>query len=176
MVYISNESLWWVYKLLELDTEACGILEEHGDELRLVLDNIGEEKDGRKLCNYTRYGKYIWHTHPRSAKGYPSSEDIAKTLKHSSIHGQFIFTTWGIWELHTTKHHVPSPGTIKAIANEANGLYHLTERGKVLTKHNAHALRSYIDGLMYNLSSYGLNISFVSWEELGGSSNYMVRF
>lgn len=177
MVKITEETLWWIDTLLNLEIEACGVImkkdcSEH--DWRLFLDNVGK-KTGRPSCVFKRYSKYIWHTHPRSSKGYPSAEDIAKTLKHSDIHTQFIFTDWGIWELYSRKHSQPNERIIKAINAEANALYNVTNRGRVLTKSNRHALNSYIEALTYNLRKHEFQITFIGWNELKRNSPYYSR-
>jgi hypothetical protein len=176
MTYIDEGSIFWVQKFLDLDTEACGILENTSDDkLRIILDAMGEEENGRKLCRFLRYSTYIWHTHPKSSKGYPSAEDIAKTLKHKQIYSQLIFTDWGIWEMYAGKKKVPSVNTVAAINNEANALYHLSEKGKILTSSNMFALESYIFALENNLSSYDFKIVFTSWWKLKGVKSYSLK-
>ena len=181
MKFIDDCSMFWIHQLLDLDTEACGILESVDEErFHLILDAIGEsDKAGRKLCRFPRYSTYIWHTHPKFSKGYPSAEDIAKTLKPREradlIYDQLIFTDWGIWEMYAGNKKQLVPQTVAAIAADANALWNVTEGGSVLTRSNISALESYTYALEYNLASYGFRIIFTPWWKLGSKKNYFLK-
>ena len=78
--------------------EVCGIINEPN---LLIIDSIGdweiEEDSLRGVCKYSRYSKYIWHTHPISTKFYPSPEDIRKVINNDVITDSYIFTPFGYW-------------------------------------------------------------------------------
>lgn len=173
--YISVNDTNKVKELLNLIVEVCGILQlSNGNKMNIFFDNIGNI-EGIRTCSYLRYSKYIWHTHPKSSKGYPSAEDIAKTLKHSDIHEQILFTSWGVWELYASNNKKPSEVTVEKIRKDGDNLYNKTTRGRVLTTDNISSVYSYIARLEHKLSSYGLKIVFTPWWEIDENENYFLK-
>jgi len=82
--------------------EICAFLNK--DEIKiLTIDKksitLGTSKsEGKRAsCNYMeKYrGNYIYHSHPKESRSYPSSEDIIKVLKSDKLMFSIIATRWG---------------------------------------------------------------------------------
>ena len=162
-IILNSESLFWVQKLLDLDAEACGILVPNYNTFQLVLDAYGEDDgSGRKMCLFKRYSDYIWHTHPRSVQGYPSAEDIAKTLKHADIRMQLIFTSWGTWQLSCANHREIDDSVRDEISKIGDWLYQVSERGRTLP--SKEIVNQYIKFLTDYLQHFGFHIELIRYD------------
>jgi inner membrane protein involved in colicin E2 resistance len=112
--YLDNDNIELIKELITVDYEVCGHLEEEKKNvyeelsnilniipITLVQQNTGKN-ESKKMCVFKYYKKMLWHTHGVNSKGYPSVEDILKSIKNANkIKRQLIFTKFGIWELYT---------------------------------------------------------------------------
>lgn len=89
--------------------ETCAFLQK--DELRiLTIDKntitLGtSKKEGeRAYCSYMKNvrGNYLYHSHPKESRSYPSSEDILKVLKSDKLMFSIIATRWGVYVIKPT--------------------------------------------------------------------------
>jgi hypothetical protein len=87
--------------------------------------NRGIEIDGRPCCDIREKELYgiVWHTHPNSAKFYPSLEDILmvkKIRKNEKIKLSVIYTSIGIWLLESLGDDLDTTNIIKNKINQIN--------------------------------------------------------
>jgi hypothetical protein len=89
--------------------EKCAFLQK--DDLRiLTIDKntitLGtSKKEGeRAYCSYMKNvrGNYLYHSHPKESRSYPSSEDILKVLKSDKLMFSIIATRWGVYIIKPT--------------------------------------------------------------------------
>jgi len=86
-------------KLYNKTFEVCGNLQiSEDDNLVYSYNKIDYNKqkkikNSRASCQYEKYTKYIWHTHPN--KIYPSIEDILQICKHDIIEHSYIINNEG---------------------------------------------------------------------------------
>lgn len=98
-----------IYKdVFENDSEKCAYFTIDNENI-LTIDprtiTKGEDteyKQGktRKFCNYSETNKtnYIYHSHPKESRSYPSVEDVLKVLKYKDKYRiSVISTRWGIY-------------------------------------------------------------------------------
>lgn len=161
-------------KLLPLEYEVCGVL-ENDEELLPVILAKGRLRNGRKSC-LARNDRYIFHTHILGDKGYPSAEDYIQVLKAgSSVRTSVIFTEWGIWEIGFSKKKRQDFSEFIPIINEAaNGMYHVTDRGRNFQRRHTGVVKDYITNVRYALKEFRAKVSFTSWEQIG-TGDYYVR-
>lgn len=64
---------------------------------KLIIEN-GKE---RASCIFPKHDKrehpYLFHSHPRKRRSYPSLEDVVKLLRHPEVFLSVIATRWGIY-------------------------------------------------------------------------------
>lgn len=141
---ISEDSLRYAHDiLLPLNVETCGFL-EYNDAIKqyiIVVDTFGKSGE----CTHNSYQRVIFHTHPHSAKFYPSTADIFKVLKHSRIQTSVIFSSLGIWEITFTGKMPITKKEIDYVEKLNIQLYKSTERGR---KYSKEAIDYYISKLM----------------------------
>lgn len=178
-----------IFSLLNQEKETCGLFAEindgensersefkNGERSELKNSEQSELKNGERSelipyinrigekgsCKHSRYEKYIWHTHPKVSKGYPSKEDIIKVLKNNKVEYSLIFTTWGIWVVNCknkkdyTPQHIDYIGDI--ITKAINKLYYLSEKGRsfpgtLIVSNTIHNIRDKINE-KYNAKLY----------------------
>lgn len=116
-VYIKTNDLAFIQReLLPQDREFCGNLLKKKNTLALEVEESGRQgngPDGRPLCNFNRFTKYVWHTHQgidntrqKSEQivvgSFPSAEDILTPCfpNNNPIISSILFSQWGVWEIH----------------------------------------------------------------------------
>jgi hypothetical protein len=135
------------------DREICGILEKL-DNGRWICyrTNKGSIEAGRPMCMIKQNAKYIWHTHPRNSKIYPSKEDIIALLRRSAKKS-LIFTLYGFWviEKNEPKNYIIEKGDyyhklMARLEKENSKLYHsrVTNHGK---EYNESVFKKYSEGV-----------------------------
>lgn len=184
---LNKELIDTVKLYLERDVEVCGYIGYiEGNETPqghfinskqpfLVLTDVGNANS----CVLTRYYDTIWHTHPKSEKGYPSSQDILKVLKHEQIRKSLVFTTWGIWIIskagnkYDTKDTALKDTAVKdtalllyfqdLIQGNIDRLYKYNERGRKLVDINK--TETVIKHIVEKINKYGfgLEIDLIPW-------------
>ena len=85
-----------IRKLLHDEYEVCGIIKDG----KIIPLNRGTVYEGRNTCSWPekyKNEKILWHTHPMSAKFYPSKEDFLKVIKSNPGRQSIIFTPFGRW-------------------------------------------------------------------------------
>lgn len=186
MPFISRKDLDTVYELLKSRVETCGVFLEHEDQkLQPYIDSVGSEEGKRPMCVMKRFKDYIWHTHPLGHKAYPSAEDIQRVLKKRPrgvvIISSIIFTSWGIWELHSDKTaELPDEWLryyTKIINEDFAPLYHITNSGRTnLTENSLVFLYSAVDAIEkeINENKFGFSMRFTPWENIEHS--YFMEF
>jgi hypothetical protein len=166
-----NEELIDTVKLyLERDVEVCGYIEGNIENQKpfLVLTDVGNTNS----CVLTRYYSVIWHTHPKSEKGYPSTQDILKVLKHEQIRKSLVFTTWGIWIISnvgkTINKHANHDNSLllyfqDLIQGNIDRLYRYNERGRKLVDINK--TETVIKHIVEKINKHGfsLEIDLIPW-------------
>jgi hypothetical protein len=118
---------------IDLDYELCGTIELVNNVYNVILHEVPIiESSSRKMCNYEKYDRIIWHTHPNTSKFYPSIEDIEKIikLKNSIIQKSYIITKFGIWELTSINHININNSMRNSIQNILDNLYFNTQKGR----------------------------------------------
>lgn len=80
------------------ETRVLNFSREHSIGKR-VIDENGRE---RGTCSLPPKGNhldypYVFHSHPKNLRSYPSIEDIMKPLRHPEINLSVIATRWGIY-------------------------------------------------------------------------------
>ena len=70
---------------------------------------IGQNINGRELCDHQYRTPIIFHTHPLNTYSYPSIEDINKVSKRLNYSCSIIASQWGIWQVYRL------PGITKTI-------------------------------------------------------------
>jgi hypothetical protein len=167
MERLSKETLQYVIdELLPLKAEVCGIVAP--EDMRLVIQRMGENIEGRNLCTNTKYDKIIFHTHHYGAKPYPSAEDIVKVIKNEVIELSLIFTEWGVWQIRSMKK-ISRDNTEKV--NELlklskffmDKIYSETERGRVYKRDVISVVASEMNR---KLRSFEFLIKFTHWNDL----------
>ncbi len=103
--YIDKKLINTMYALTLEELEICGNLklEEKNKDGLLKLDDlmVGDieldvYKKTRLRCKQKFYTHIFFHTHPqKTARTYPSVEDILKCVKRKAI--SIIATRWGLW-------------------------------------------------------------------------------
>ena len=170
-------------QILSLNYEVCGHIRICDDNLILVETNQGNiiSNGKRGSCQYDSYGKYIWHSHPNISKGYPSMEDIQKSLKLRNtdvIQVQIILTSWGIWEIYTgnKKHITPEiQDRLKSFKLNINSwLYSKSLKGKQLPQDKI--LNKYIRILKHDFKDFKLKVKFTSWEKIFNKGYYRSKY
>jgi hypothetical protein len=134
----------------------------------IVIDKETGKK--RNTCQHVEYDRVIWHSHPYTAKSYPSAEDVIKIMKNN-IYISIIFTRWGIWQLHYDKVDCSyrDIAIYEAAKTKINGygniIYHNTDRGDLeyLDNNALEYIKRYIDSIWY---TYKIYIQFDRWEDL----------
>lgn len=189
MTYISAQTLQTVQKLIsEKDVEACGNLlrsselETYGiskdkeDGLLLYIENIGNESS----CQNKTFTKYLWHTHSKKSKGYPSVADLLIPLRKTPD-TSVIFTIWGIWEIHAGEKYAKELTEEKReflkvnyLEKILNKIYEYTNRGRAypLDEKQYSAVLQLINSLnklMQEKFKYKFVVSFTDWRAIGGN-------
>ena len=85
-----------IRKLLHDEYEMCGIIKD-GKILPLSRGTVYEGRNTCSLPGKYKNEKILWHTHPMSAKFYPSKEDFLKVIKSNPGRQSIIFTPFGRW-------------------------------------------------------------------------------
>ena len=199
---LSRDDISVVHTLLGEDLETCGFLypskeitessDLHPNYLILYIDQIGEEKDGRSICRHSKYTEYIFHTHPKFSKGYPSSHDILKVIKRrgnpssgTSFYPRVsvIFSAWGIWEITARKKRdlATDPRielwAIDIINEEFEPVYRLTEKGRgKLTGESYREIREAIhniENILNRKLKCDLRVIFTTWGEVENKGYYL---
>lgn len=145
-----------------INYEKCGTIIKKNDRYIINLHEKESNVDElRHHCNFEHYDKIIWHSHPKTAKFYPSLEDILKSikLKNSQIIYSYIFTQFGIWTLYTINHTDVSDELKNKINDLLNKLYFSTEKGRV---YNHKSVDTFINEINTLLAGT-LQISFNSY-------------
>ena len=144
------------------DFEYCGNFDLNKEQVIITGNTTNQGNSvGRLSCEYKKYSTYIWHTHPKIAKYYPSVEDILKIVKHEIILFSFIFTQFGYWILyHNGIYDKWDDPKLKVFLNDCNDRFYWdTNRGK---DYNQSAIDNYIRWLD---GRFGLNNGFhISWK------------
>lgn len=186
MPYISYSDLETVFVLLEKEIELCGFLLEgeinpYG-ALLLYVDSVGNANS----CQHSKYMKYIWHTHPRHAKPYPSEQDIVKVLKQRSSgypENALMFSTWGVWEMSAKNKLELDDNQLQKLLKIAKegfyGLYHITERARGdLNDTTLGFLQNSINQIVYNINAqynFEFSLAFTPWYSLKRDSSYFLK-
>tara|TARA_Y100000389_G_scaffold58938_1_gene54934 strand:+ start:2767 stop:3393 length:627 start_codon:yes stop_codon:yes gene_type:complete len=192
-LYIKKEDLVAIkeFKLPE-NYEFCGNLEKKAGESALnvvVAGQQGNGPDGRPLCHFNSYSKYIWHTHPRVVPAHPSAEDIIMVCIPNPIVSSVIITPWGVWEIHSrNKHNIPETHRVNMknaltwagydehrktpIKKMVDG----TENGYTSSVHGAQLtlIQNYINDVERQLNFFKLKIAFTPWSKISGG--YTLKF
>jgi len=105
----------------------CGIIKDG----KIIPLNHGTLYEGRNTCSWPgeyKNEKILWHTHPMSAKFYPSKEDFLKVLKSNPGRQSIIFTPFGRWIIEKTTHKqtYPREYLIEKIKKYNDNLYRET--------------------------------------------------
>lgn len=162
---IDPSQLEYAYKLLDKDEEVCGQIIDS----QLVIQNIGNTTHGQHYCQNPVYKGAVWHTHPHTAKGYPSISDLLKPIKHSALKISIIFTPWGIWELSSRKKYILSDSKEneefnqyfkRKLAPYEHALYFSSDRGR------KESVNKYIHDVKKILEKYEYSIFFTPWKNL----------
>ena len=162
MSFVNEEDVRKILQIINHDYnfgELCGFISKQG---KLCIDAFGppsdpkiaytflppcDEKniyelpvlplDGRKSCQHTHYRPYIWHTHPKNAKIYPSVEDLEKVLKKNAIRRSVIFTKDGMWDIRSEKFNYDqiTSELNQSLKRYGDDLYRQLNRGRVYNKH-----------------------------------------
>lgn len=173
MVLISKKQLNQIHEFINLNHEVCGYIEPHGSDLRFLFSKKASVKDETKgVCEYDRYEPMLWHTHAISHLGYPSMEDINKSIKSrrrkDDIVIQLIFTSWGVWELFCSeKTNVDIKILDRDINNGTNRvLYFKSNKGRTVPDHQS--VTDYTNALMSLPYMRGkFYITFTPWSVIG---------
>ena len=181
-MYISSEDIDIIKYFIQFDTEACGIFElTDDDRLSLFLDSISEYKEVvRHSCTVPRdrLGNFYWHTHPYSEKGYPSPEDIIKSLKDKDGKVYFLFSTWGIWTFYSENpiSKFNREKIYEKISQYNEELYFTSEKGRFIidTEEKLRLVVDYSKKLENYLKAFGFKIKFVPWARILPEENYVV--
>jgi len=134
------------------DQEACGILEKGSGMYTCLMTNKGTtNKNGRPMCLQPK-ADYLWHTHPRNSKIFPSKEDVVMLLRRV-VKKSVIFTLHGFWVMdkNVEKHVIIDKGDyyhklMMRLEKENGKLYYapVTNRGK---EYNESVFRQYSEGV-----------------------------
>jgi hypothetical protein len=159
-------------KIDTLSYEVCGHFEKIDNLLYPVYSTQERITSGRKACNYDEGQKdkpFIFHTHIKASKYYPSIEDIESSyVKRNNIH--FIFTIYGYWIYKTYKplirqffghdrkraHEIYNEEIEKLLTN----FYRATGRGKIF---NQTAIDTLITDLFNKLKLFDFEITFIKY-------------
>jgi hypothetical protein len=122
----------------------------------------------RAYCKYKIYTSFIFHSHPKTSRSYPSYEDIEKVKKHVKIKVSIIATRWGIYVIKRYDNTViiTDKDKVEIYLNSIYDLENSTGFSKVektlgeLTPNVEETLKTYIKKLGYYT---GLNFSFYNW-------------
>lgn len=175
MSYISEGDLQVIKSLIvDQDVEICGFLLSIDDEnrLQLYIDRYGEKLATRGTCKWSRYSKYMWHTHNRGLIAYPSPEDILHVIRYREVEISLVFTIWGIWKIQYNGVKIRGENEIKYIYNVSkiyfDRLYHETGRGREL---NIPAVMNTIIKVNLKINEIPLlnnrfNLQFKLWDEI----------
>ena len=173
MSRICTGTLRYLHAILEQDYEICGNLFVDDSNKCLEPKYIIKGHSGTSfMCQHEKYSKYIFHTHPNIAKGYPSIQDILKVLKsrNNIIRNSLIFTKHGIWNIRKKAgtHYVQNDTTNNGLI----GTYRRSERNlvKYVNKMNEQSeldifeLNEYIRRMVKFLHHFGLQMRFDMWD------------
>lgn len=157
-------------KLLGLETEVCGKMLIHENNICLVGITKGTtDAKGRHLC-ISEPADYVWHTHPNTHKAYPSAEDIMSVVKNRKpiIKISIIITAWGIWVLQSqNKIHITDRNRDyyqNKIQKIINTLYFYTEKGRVENVDESQVCSAIF--ALEGIKGLGLQIRFRKWESV----------
>lgn len=106
MLVFDSELLDDASELLENPNEVSGwLVPDNDNKLVLIVDH--EAISTATQTQASRMDRIIFHTHPITAKSYPSHQDVKKALKlrkdSNLVEYSIIFTARGIWILHSHK-------------------------------------------------------------------------
>lgn len=200
MPYISFEDLVMIKRLIiDKDMESCGFLFENkeNDELSIFLESYGSEikkPDGkvlRGLCTWSKYTKYMWHTHSSNLIAYPSPEDLLYVIKDRGFEDplvSIVFTKWGIWEMsnYGKKYKLTSEWIEyikKKIDKIFKNLYLTTEkgRGELIDEIQISYVQSIVDAVNYEINNLRFmkeqtfQLSFTPWQNIEKNTSYFLK-
>jgi hypothetical protein len=182
MVYITSKNIQDILQLImRNNAEACGIMTVQDEHLIPFIDSFGESEGPRKMCNYTRLSKYVWHTHTKDSISYPSAEDYVAMIKLRdgvTVKTSIVFTFWGIWELYSANKLKMGDRLREALINGIKSteydIYSKSGRGRgaveieVVNTYIANVIKA-IEKLLPNL---GYKIRFTPWKDI---NNYVLQ-
>lgn len=173
LYYIHNDDLHNFFSIIQgLNIEICGTFVESYNRLVPSFYERGDQ-NSCLLSGYSSY-PFVWHSHSHISKGYPSTQDIIKTInkKNKNVKYQFIFTIWGIWQMSSydqkTMNETEKNNTKELINSINNELYKITDSGRGnISKDYMEKIILYINTLETELKKYGFIIYFTPWENIG---------
>jgi len=158
---------------------------ENEREDRLILYVDYEAKMEEKSCQTKKYYRYLWHTHSKISKGYPSFKDILIPLRKKPERA-FVFTTFGIWEIIRrfnlkTKKQLEKNFKQKEIQYFLKQIHLRTENGKKLGENLEQREKNtlYINHVLKNIQSMfehynvQMEIYFTSWDQIGDENYHL---
>jgi hypothetical protein len=108
MNFISEKTCaFFIDKIANAGVEVCGNFTISSNrELKVGHYFVGKDLVDRGMCKILRNTPFIYHTHHKDVKAYPSVEDVLTVLKQKNkiINKSIVFTSWGIWELSCGEH------------------------------------------------------------------------
>lgn len=166
--------------ILSLDSPyeiCCNLLEEKDNSLSVqkAFCTEGPRDGSRGSCRYTRYTKYVLHTHPTIHRAYPSAEDIIKVIKNKEILYSFIVTTWGIWTLYSKSKKSPHEDErkewTKSLTKRIDKYDKVEPKGTrksdiSWTPAKQQLIRDISHEIEEKFKLFGLRIQFKSWEQI----------
>jgi len=191
---ISKQTLETVYTLItKNNVEMCGNLLQLSDLKNYGIQEIKDdglflyvEKTGdQSSCQNDTYTKYTWHTHSHKSKGYPSVADLFVPLRKIPD-TSFVFTIWGIWELHAGKKYAVELTKDrreyikeKYLDKILEKIYSNTDHGRASPlsdkqKSAVIQLTNSLNKVMNDILGFKFQAKFTDWRDING--DYFVEF
>lgn len=199
--YIMEQSLIdQMYNLVLMQEQEYCIIFHFNEETRVlnftrkysvgerVIDENGRE---RGTCTLPPKGNhldypYVFHSHPKNLRSYPSIEDIMKPLRHPEVNLSVIATRWGIYVMKSNNlsranaikySHLDRDEQKKIYVNMINkylGRFCEVENHKGYYSGNNRPLNDYdisfIRDQLNNISTYTkLELKFCPWKDLNNN-------